>query len=71
MGALIIGEGYLQCCLLLEPYDYTWELESLITELWSTIEKANEEAPGHGRITRDMIRLASPSKPFRKAPKGR
>ncbi|KAI1074574.1 acetyl-CoA synthetase-like protein [Whalleya microplaca] len=70
VSALIVGQGYPQAALILEPKDHSWELEPLIEEVWPIIEKANSEAPGHARITRDMILKASPSKPFDRAAKG-
>lgn len=69
-GALIIGQGHPQPCLILEPKDQEQTLESLVEAVWPTIEKANSQAPGQGRVTRDMILLASPSRPFTRSPKG-
>jgi thioester reductase-like protein len=71
-GALIIGNGYPQACLILEPKDYTdtQDPNALIEEVWPVIERANEEVPGHGKITRSMVLVASKDKPFERSPKG-
>ncbi|KAI0003481.1 acetyl-CoA synthetase-like protein [Xylariaceae sp. FL0662B] len=70
VSALIVGKGQSQPALIVEPKDHSRSLESLIEAIWPTIEEANTEAPRQGRITRDMILKASPSKPFDRAPKG-
>lgn len=69
-GALIVGQGHPQPCLILEPKDPQLTLEHLVDAVWPTIEKANYQAPGQGRITRDMILITSPSRPFNRSPKG-
>ncbi|KAL1852805.1 putative NRPS-like protein biosynthetic cluster [Diaporthe australafricana] len=69
-GALIVGQGYPQPCLILEPKDHQHTLESLIEAVWPIIEEANAQAPGQGRITKDMILLSSPSRPFKRSVKG-
>lgn len=69
-GALIIGQGHPQPCLVLEPKDPDQTLESLVDAVWSTIEEANSRAPGQARITRDMILVTSPSRPFVRSGKG-
>ncbi|KAK7713546.1 putative NRPS-like protein biosynthetic cluster [Diaporthe eres] len=69
-GALIVGQGYPQPCLILEPKDPQQTLEHLVDAVWPTIEQANSQAPGQGRITRDMILISSPSRPFNRSPKG-
>lgn len=69
-GALIAGQGRPQPCLLLSPKDESQTLASLVDAVWPTIEEANALAPGQARITRDMILLTTPSKPFIRSPKG-
>lgn len=69
-SALIIGQGHPQPCLILEPTNPQETLEHLVDSVWPTIEKANSQAPGQGRLTRDMIILASSSRPFNRSPKG-
>ena len=69
-AALIIGQGRFQAALLIEPVKTNESKPSLIEQLWPTIEKANAQAQGHGRITRTMIVVADPMKPFERAGKG-
>jgi thioester reductase-like protein len=69
-AAMIIGQGRPQPCLILEPRDPQQTLEDTIGAVWPSIENANSQAPGQGRVTRDMIILASPSRPFNRSPKG-
>ncbi|KAG8166123.1 hypothetical protein KVR01_004675 [Diaporthe batatas] len=69
-GSLIIGQGRPQPSLILELKEPHDTLKHLVQTVWPTIEKANTQAPGQGRITRDMILIASPSKPFKRSPKG-
>lgn len=69
-GALIVGQGHPQPCLILEPKDPSQTLEHLVDAIWPTIEKANAQAPGQARVTRDMILVSIPSKPFVRSAKG-
>lgn len=69
-GALIVGQGHPQPCLILEPKDPNQTLEPLVDAVWPTIEEANGQAPGQARITRDMILISSPSRPFVRSAKG-
>jgi thioester reductase-like protein len=69
-GALIIGNSYPQAALILEPKEYLQDPIALIEQVWPVIEQANEEAPGHARITRSMILVGSEDRPFERSPKG-
>ena len=70
-GALVTGEGRQQPSLLLEVRRKEGQSDaSLIEVLWPAIELANKEMPRYGQITRSMIQLASPEKPFARASKG-
>lgn len=69
-GALIVGQGYPQPCLVLEPKDHQHTLESLIESVWPTIKEENTQTPGQARVTKDMILLSSPSRPFKRSVKG-
>ena len=70
-AALIVGLGRFQPALLLEPKESTeMQKDSLVDTVWSYIEAANAQAPGHARITRTMIAVASASKAFERAGKG-
>lgn len=69
-GALVIGQGYPQPSLILEPKDSSQTLETLVDAVWPAIDEANSQAPGQARITRDMILISHPSKAFVRSPKG-
>ncbi|KAF2204124.1 acetyl-CoA synthetase-like protein [Delitschia confertaspora ATCC 74209] len=69
-GALILGQGHPQASLILEPKTHSQEAEDIIEAVWPTIAKSNAEAPGHARITRNMIMVSCPAKPFERAAKG-
>lgn len=69
-GALVVGNGHAQASLILEPKDHSQDLIEIIDQVWPVVEKANLEAPGHARITRDMILVGSKDKPFERSPKG-
>lgn len=67
-GALIVGTGRFQVCLIIELKEYV-STENVIESVWPTVEKANSQAPGHGQIDKKLIMLARPEKPFRRAGK--
>lgn len=69
-GALIIGQGYPQPSLILEPKDNSQTLETLLDTMWHVIEEANSQAPGQARVTRDMVLISDTLKPFVRSPKG-
>ena len=69
-GALIIGQGRFLAALLIEPKEGTSKAINLIEAIWPAVEKANEQAPGYGRIIRPMILVASEEKRFERAGKG-
>ncbi|KAB8258604.1 hypothetical protein BDV32DRAFT_68400 [Aspergillus pseudonomiae] len=72
--AVLIGQGRFQTSLLIEPYwneqGKTIDEAAFIDEVWPVVERANETVPNYGRITRTMIKLSSPEKPFKTTPKG-
>ena len=70
-GALIVGQGRFQPALLVQPQpDVEIEVQTLTDEIWPTVQQANEQAPGHGRISRSLILVAGNNKPFERAGKG-
>lgn len=70
-AALIVGLGRFQAALLVEPRAESGiEKDPLIEEVWSTVEQANAQAPGHARIIRSMIAVANTNKRFERAGKG-
>ncbi|OAX81574.1 hypothetical protein ACJ72_04086 [Emergomyces africanus] len=70
--AVVIGEGRFQASLLCELDWNNWKGDEskFIEEIWPTVQKANEDAPGHARLMKSKIGLSSPSKPFKTTPKG-
>lgn len=69
-GALIVGQGRFQAALLLEIEENTAPTDSLIEDMWPTVERANAQAPGPARISRSMIAVAEHGKRFERAAKG-
>ncbi|EJC99607.1 acetyl-CoA synthetase-like protein [Fomitiporia mediterranea MF3/22] len=69
--AIMFGRGRFQCGVLIQPskaypvdhFD-TVELEKFRNAIWPTVEKVNAFAPGHSRLFKEMIIVASPEKPF-------
>jgi hypothetical protein len=68
-GVLVVGLRRTQCALLLEARN-SEDGDSLIDEVWPTIQRANKVSPGHAQIARNMILVISPRKPFQRAGKG-
>ncbi|KIJ49892.1 hypothetical protein M422DRAFT_246262 [Sphaerobolus stellatus SS14] len=66
--ALMFGRGRLSNGVLVEPKSYDdvqrLGLEKFRNLIWPNIEEANDYAPAHSRIFKEMILIASPSKPF-------
>ena len=70
-GAVIVGLARSQPALLVEPRDgVAIPTETLIEEIWPTVDQANAQAPGHARVIRSMIAVANGSKRFERAGKG-
>lgn len=69
-GALIVGQGRFQAALLVEPRHNVMTQDSLIDEIWPSVQQANVEGPGHAKILRSKIVITSPEKPFLRAGKG-
>ncbi|KAI0913540.1 hypothetical protein F4823DRAFT_622138 [Ustulina deusta] len=66
-GALVTGSNKFQAGLLLEPVKHLEGEEDkrkFIDGVWPLVEKANHETVAHGQISRELIAIASPSKPF-------
>ncbi|KAH8110877.1 acetyl-CoA synthetase-like protein [Phellopilus nigrolimitatus] len=75
--AVIFGRGRFHCGVLVEPKERhafdpvdTDKLVEFRNRIWPTIEVMNEFAPTHSRIFKEMILVASPSKPFALTGKG-
>ncbi|PGH13106.1 hypothetical protein AJ80_06478 [Polytolypa hystricis UAMH7299] len=70
--AIVVGQGRFQTGLLCEPDWNNWKGEErdFVEEIWPTVQKANEVAPGFARLMKTKIGLSSPAKPFKTTPKG-
>ncbi|EGN97840.1 hypothetical protein SERLA73DRAFT_109083 [Serpula lacrymans var. lacrymans S7.3] len=69
--AIMFGRGRFHAGLLIEPRDEhkfdisdTEKLADFRNKIWPTVEIMNDFAPKHSRIFKEMIIVASPSKPF-------
>ncbi|RPD79527.1 acetyl-CoA synthetase-like protein [Lentinus tigrinus ALCF2SS1-7] len=76
-SSILFGEGKLQNGVLIEPSpdcDVVSgdpdSLRSYRNRIWSTIERANQFAPQHSRIFKEMILVASPEKAIEYNAKG-
>ncbi|KAL8792449.1 MAG: hypothetical protein Q9195_004982 [Heterodermia aff. obscurata] len=71
-SAIIGGHGQFQTSLLVEPTRPCHtenERVGFIREIWPTVKRASLDCPAHGRIMKDFILVASPTKPLPKADK--
>ena len=69
-GAVIVGLARFQPALLIELRDgLDLPPEAVIEDIWPTVQQANAQAPGHARIIRSMIAVAT-AKRFERAGKG-
>jgi nucleoside-diphosphate-sugar epimerase/aryl carrier-like protein len=71
-GALVVGAGQFQTGLVIEPHyeKAPTDSERLLDELWARVEQANAQCPAHARVWQSMVTLATPTKPFKRSPKG-
>ncbi|KAK0231808.1 NRPS-like enzyme [Armillaria nabsnona] len=76
-AAVMFGQSKFQSGVLISPapgYEFDPTNEKDLAEfrwgIWDTVSKANEEAPQHSRIFKEMIIVAHPSKPFTFTAKG-
>jgi len=64
-SAVIFGRGRSQTGAIIEPKPGSGiDLKNFREALWPTIERMNKVAPRHAWISREMVLLAKPSKPF-------
>ncbi|KAI8995249.1 acetyl-CoA synthetase-like protein [Trametes punicea] len=75
--SVMFGRGKFQNGILIEPKEEfaidpsnPKEVEEFRNKIWPTVERANEYAPQHSRIFKEMILVTSPSKPFQFNVKG-
>ncbi|KAI1503048.1 hypothetical protein F5X99DRAFT_376604 [Biscogniauxia marginata] len=72
-GAVVIGSNRLQPALLIEPKKHPQSDEEgreLINKIWPIVLSANKEAPSYATISRNLVMLSNPQKPFLLAAKG-
>ncbi|KAI0350281.1 acetyl-CoA synthetase-like protein [Trametes cingulata] len=69
--SVMFGRGKFQNGILVEPREEfaidpndMKQVEAFRNMIWPSVERANEIAPQHSRIFKEMILVASPSKPF-------
>ncbi|EGO29034.1 hypothetical protein SERLADRAFT_444920 [Serpula lacrymans var. lacrymans S7.9] len=70
-NAIIFGSGKFNCGVLINPVEAdkfdvtdTEKVADYRNKIWPTVERMNLYAPQHSRIFKEMIIIASPSKPF-------
>ncbi|KAI0073515.1 acetyl-CoA synthetase-like protein [Panus rudis PR-1116 ss-1] len=70
-AAVMFGRGKFNAGVLIDPKPQfkfdpsdTQKLAEFRDKIWPSVEKVNEYAPQHSRIFKEMILVASPSKPF-------
>ncbi|CAL1699337.1 unnamed protein product [Somion occarium] len=76
-ASVLFGRGKFNAGVLIDPqpafaFDPTdqQKLADFRNKIWPTVQKANEYAPQHSRIFKEMILVASPSKPLSYTAKG-
>lgn len=71
-GALVVGQGRFQPAIILELKGIDIDKvnkQTLLDEVWPTIDAANKVAPKHGQLTKSLVLFSSPNKPFLRTPK--
>ncbi|KAH9848670.1 acetyl-CoA synthetase-like protein [Lenzites betulinus] len=75
--SVMFGRGRFQNGILIQPEEgFQFEpsdvkaLEEFRNIIWPSVERANADAPQHSRIFKEMILIASPSKPLQLNAKG-
>ncbi|KAH6838682.1 hypothetical protein B0I37DRAFT_387507 [Chaetomium sp. MPI-CAGE-AT-0009] len=71
-GALVVGTGQLQTGLIIELHaeQAHLTLDEVLKEVWPVVEEAHKQCQAHAHVWRTMVLLATPTKPFKRAPKG-
>ncbi|TFK39396.1 acetyl-CoA synthetase-like protein [Crucibulum laeve] len=71
MSCVVFGSGHFQIGVIIDPkpaykFDPSNEtkLAAFRNKIWPTIQRANSFAPQHSRLFKEMIIVATPSKPF-------
>ncbi|KAJ6538456.1 hypothetical protein DFH09DRAFT_1368847 [Mycena vulgaris] len=68
-AAIMFGRERPHAGVIITPSEDV-DLESFRDAIWSTVKQANNFAPSHSRMFKDMIVLAKPSRPFQVTAKG-
>lgn len=72
-GALVIGQGRFAPALILEIRNIDTsdpvKKRQLVADVWPLVEAANRDAPGHARLSKELVLLTTADKPFLRTPK--
>lgn len=71
--AVVVGQGRFQAGMILEPIQSPTdekERRELLERVWPLVQSANSQTVAHGRISRHMITISDPNKPFPYSSKG-
>ena len=72
-AAIVFGQQRFEAGLLVEPKErgvlLTKQRAALIDRIWPTIERANQDAPAHARISKDHILIVNSEKPVERTAK--
>ncbi|KAJ6628492.1 hypothetical protein B0H10DRAFT_2209402 [Mycena sp. CBHHK59/15] len=69
-AAIMFGRERSHAGVIITPSEDVRDMELFRDAIWPTVEQANAFAPSHSRIFKDMIVLATPSRPFQVTAKG-
>ena len=73
IGALVVGQGRFAPGLLLEVRGVSTsdpvDRAQFIEKIWPLVQTANSDAPGHGRLNKELIIFTAVDKPFLRTPK--
>lgn len=71
--ALVVGQGKFEAGLIIDPIKFPQSEEdrqTLIDSVWPYVKEANSTTVKHGRISKHLITLSNPDKPFTYSGKG-
>ncbi|KAJ7457190.1 hypothetical protein B0H11DRAFT_2243454 [Mycena galericulata] len=69
-AAIMFGRERPHAGVIIAPSEEVQDVELFREAIWPTVERANAYAPSHSRIFKEMIVLATPSRPFQETAKG-
>ncbi|KAJ7918834.1 hypothetical protein B0H13DRAFT_2187284 [Mycena leptocephala] len=69
-AAIMFGRERPHAGVIIAPSEDVLDVESFRNAIWPTVERANAFAPSHSRLFKNMIVLATPSRPFQVTAKG-